>query len=70
MVCIETCFEEAMKTIETVFEEFLDAQRQRLDPETYSDYEDVIDLFSKFLNGYGNLYLGKGDEEFFNALHD
>jgi hypothetical protein len=59
-----------MKTIETVFKEFLGEQCQRLHPETYGDYEEVIDLFVQFLNGYAYLYLSKEDKEHFNALHN
>ena len=62
-------FEEAMKTIDTVFKEFLDEYRQCLDPETYSDYEDVIDLFTKFLNSRAYLFLSVRDEANFKALH-
>ena len=59
-----------MKTIETVFKEFLGEQCQRLHPETYSDYEEVIDLFVQFLNRSAYLFLSKKDAERFNALHN
>lgn len=41
-----------MKTINAVFKEFLDEQRQRLKPRTYEDYEEVINVFVEYLNSY------------------
>lgn len=58
-----------MKTIEAVFKEFLDEQRQRLKPGTYGDYEEVVNLFVQYLNSYAYLQLGKEDSERFDALY-
>jgi hypothetical protein len=59
-----------MKTIEAVFKEFLDEQRQRLKPRTYGDYEEVVNLFVQYLNSYAYLQLGKEDAEHFDALYN
>lgn len=59
-----------MKTIESVFKEFLDEQRQCLDPDTYSDYADVIDFFVRFLNRSAHLYLSQRDADRFKALRN
>ena len=59
-----------MKTIETVFKEFLDEQRQRLKPRTYRDYEDVVNLFVQYLNSNAYLRLGKEDAERFDVLYN
>jgi hypothetical protein len=59
-----------MKTIESVFKEFLDEQRQCLDPDTYSDYAGVIDLFVQFLNRSAHLYLSQKDADHFKALRN
>ena len=58
-----------MKTIDAVFKEFLDEQRQRLKQRTYGDYEDVVNLFVQYLNSYAYLRLGIEDSERFDALY-
>jgi len=56
----------AKKTIEAVLDEFLQEQRQRLKPSTTRKYEDIIELFGSFLDGYAHQSLSKRD----NALLD
>lgn len=58
-----------MKTIDAVFKEFLDEQRQRLKQRTYGDYEDVVNLFMQYLNSYAYLRLGIEDSERFDDLY-
>jgi len=59
-----------MKTINALFKEFLDEQRQCLDPDTHIDYADVIDLFVEFLNRSAHLYLSQRDADRFKALRN
>jgi hypothetical protein len=62
-----------MKTIETVLKEFLDEQRQLLNPdksEDYEDYEEVVNLFVQFLNSYAYLNLSEEDAELFDELYN
>ena len=58
-----------MKTIKQVMEEFLKEQQARLKPRTYSGYEDAIDLFEYYLNGYACNSLGKEETELFDKLY-
>jgi len=58
-----------MKTIEAVFKEFLEEQRQRLKPRTYGDYEDSVNIFVQYLNSYAHLNLGPEDVERFKDLY-
>jgi hypothetical protein len=59
-----------MKTIKIVFEEFLAEQQTRLNPKTYSLYEETIHCFEKYLNGWAHKYLSEKDKislyEFFS----
>ncbi len=41
-----------LRTIEAVLDEFLTEQRSRLSPKRATDYEDIIELLKRFLNGY------------------
>ena len=62
-----------MKTLETVLKEFLDEQRQLLNQEKsedYEDYEEVVNLFVKFLNSYAYLNLSEEDAELFDELYN
>lgn len=59
-----------MITIEAVFKEFLEEQRQRLKPRTYRDYEDSVNLFVQYLNSYVYLNLSPEDAERFNDLYN
>ena len=60
----------AEKTIEVVFEEFLEEQRKRLKPSTMRKYEDIIDLFESCLDGYGHQYLDKQEDVLFDRLYN
>jgi len=59
-----------MKTIEQVTEEFLEEQKARLKPRTYSGYEYAIELFEDYLNGYAYQYLDEDDNKLFDKLYD
>ncbi len=59
-----------MKTIEQVMEEFLEEQKARLKPRTYSGYEYAIELFEDYLNGYAYQYLDEDDNKLFDKLYD
>lgn len=50
-----------MKNIDTILDEFLTAQNNRLKQRTYEDYEGVIELFRDYLN-YNAEFLVIGDE--------
>lgn len=51
-------------------EEFLEAQQARLKPRTYSGYEDAVELFEDYLNGYAYQYLDEDDNKLFDKLYD
>lgn len=57
-------------TIEQVFAEFLDEQREKLKPRTARQYGDVIDLLTHHLNGYGYEGLSKKEERLFNKHYN
>ena len=59
-----------MKTIKQVMEEFLEAQKARLKPRTYSGYEYAIELFEDYLNGYAYQYLDEDDNKLFDKLYE
>ncbi len=50
-------------------EEFLEVQKARLKPRTYSGYEYAIELFEDYLNGYACNSLGKEETELFDKLY-
>jgi hypothetical protein len=60
----------AEKTIETVLDEFLEAQRKRLKPSTMRKYESIIVLFQSYLNGYAQQYLDKQEEALFERFYN
>jgi len=60
----------AEKTIEAVLDEFLEEQRKRLKPSTMRKYEDIIDLFQSFLDGYGHQSLDKQEYTLFDRLYN
>lgn len=60
----------ATPTIGEVLAEFLSDQRNRLAPKTYAQYEDVIQLFQRCLDGYAYQALGKSDAKLFDRLYD
>ena len=51
-------------------EEFLEEQKARLKPRTYSGYEDAIDLFEYFLNGYACNSLDKEESKLYDKLYE
>ncbi|MBI2504848.1 MAG: hypothetical protein HYW07_16650 [Candidatus Latescibacteria bacterium] len=57
-------------TIEQVFAEFLDEQREKLKPRTVRQYEDVIGLLTHHLNGYAYEGLSKKEERLFNKHYN
>lgn len=63
-------YEKTEPTIEQVFAEFLDEQRVKLKPRTARQYEDVIDLLTHHLNGYGYEGLSKKEERLFNKHYN
>ena len=60
----------AEKTIEVVLEEFLKEQQKRLKSSTMRKYEDVIDLFRSFLDGYAYQDLDKQENALFDRLYN
>lgn len=60
----------AEKTIEAVFDEFLEEQRRRLKPSTVRKYEDIIDLFRSCLDGYAYQGLNKQEDALFDRLYN
>ncbi len=60
----------AEKTIEAVFEEFLEDQQKRLKPSTMRKYEDIIDLFQSCLDNYAYQYLNKQENALFDRLYN
>jgi len=60
----------AQKTIEMVFDEFLQEQRKRLKPSTVRKYEDIIDLFRSCLDGYAYQGLNKKEGALFDRLYN
>lgn len=52
-----------MASIDVIMDAFLAAQKERLKQRTYRDYEDVIELFVIYLNGYGYQNLDGQDLE-------
>lgn len=60
----------AEKTIESVFEEFLEEQRKRLKPSTLRKYEDIIDLFRLCLDNYGHQVLDEQEGALFDRFYD
>ena len=60
----------AEKTIEAVFEEFLEDQEKRLKPSTMRKYEDIIDLFQSCLDNYAHQYLDKRESALFERLYN
>ena len=59
-----------MMTIRDVLEEFLGEQQARLKVATYRGYENAIDLFMAYLDGYAYQYLDEDDSELFDKLYD
>ena len=59
----------AEKTIEVVLDEFLEEQQKRLKPSTGRKYEDIIDLFRSFLDGYAYQSLNKQENALFDRLY-
>lgn len=57
-------------TIREVFDNFLEAQRQRLRPRTYSDYESVIELFAHSMHRYAWNTLPEGEYDRFVEEHE
>ncbi|MHC4425554.1 MAG: tyrosine-type recombinase/integrase [Planctomycetota bacterium] len=60
----------AEKTIETVLDEFLEEQQERLKPSTVRKYEEIIELFQSFLDGYAYQYLDKQEAALFDRLYN
>ena len=58
-----------MKTIKQVLTEFLKDQKSRLKPRTYRGYEDAIDFFQDYLDGYAYQYLHDDDTALFDRLY-
>jgi hypothetical protein len=56
--------------IETAFKEFLIEKQQILNTEQQKDYEEVIDLFTQFLNSYAYLGLDTEDAKLFDNLYN
>ncbi len=57
-----------MMTIREVLEEFLGEQQARLKVATYRGYENAINLFVAYLDGYAYQYLDGDDEKRFKEL--
>jgi len=57
-------------TVDQVFEEFLAAQRARLAPRTFRNYDDVIELLRGYLNGYGHQSLPTEEAALFRRHYD
>ena len=57
-------------TITKVLNDFLDDQKKRLKLSTFSNYNDIIELLSNFINEYTYNYLNNEEREFFDELHD
>ncbi len=57
-------------TIEKVFEDFLAEQKKRLKPETVAGYEEIIELLTDSLNGYGHQWLSSKEETLFEKLYN
>lgn len=57
----------ASPTIEEAFDQFLADQEQRLKPKTLSRYQNVIDLLTLYLDGYGCEDLPKDELALFDA---
>jgi len=60
----------AEKTIEAVLDQFLKEQQERLKSSTMRKYEDVIDLFRSFLDGYAYQGLDKQEDALFDRLYN
>jgi hypothetical protein len=56
----------AQPTIAAVLAEFLEEQRQRLSPKTFTQYQDVVELLQHSLNGYAYLTLRELDAKRFD----
>jgi len=52
-----------MANIQTIMNEFLQAQNERLKERTYRDYDEVIELFHLYLIGYAYQHLDEEDSE-------
>ena len=60
----------AEKTIEVVLDKFLEEQQKRLKPSTTRKYEDIIDLFRSFLDGYAYQSLDRQENALFDRFYD
>jgi len=58
------------KTIEAVLDEFLKEQQKRLKSSTMRKYENVIDLFQSFLDGYAYQVLDEQEAALFDRLYN
>lgn len=60
----------AQKTIAMVMAEFLDDQRARLKPKTFSRYEAIISLFQDCMNGYAYQSLDEAESTLFEQHYN
>ena len=52
-----------MKNVDTILDEFLHEQSERLKERTFRDYQDVISLFQDYLNQYAYRFLNEHESE-------
>lgn len=57
----------AAGTIDSALEQFLTAERERLAPRTFAEYEDVVSLLRSCLNNYGHTSLDARERRRFEA---
>ena len=57
-------------TIEEVLTRFLAEQRVRLKHTTFRRYEDVVELLTHYLDGYGHQYLDRDESDLFDRLYN
>jgi hypothetical protein len=60
----------ATMTIDEALTLFLDAQRERLAPRTFRNYDDVIGLLRDCMNGYGHDLLSEADHDRWQRAYD
>jgi len=60
----------ASPCIQEMLGEFLAEQQARLKPRTFRNYDDIVYLFSEYLNGYAYSYLDKAESALFHRLYD
>src|SRR5690625_1843507 len=59
-----------MANIQMILNEFLKAQNERLQERTFREYEEVIEMFQVYLNGYAHQYLDNEDMQKFKEQYE